>query len=76
MESSAVAGVALRELGHHPRERQALRFEQHDDVVQEISGLGDDLLVTLRDARERELESFLADLLRDAPGALVRSFAV
>jgi hypothetical protein len=43
-------------------------------MVKEVRGLRDHLCVALCDARERELESFLADLLRDAPGSRVEEF--
>src|SRR5580692_1399630 len=60
------------ELGDHLRKRQALDLEQQQSVVEKIRGLADDLRIGLRDAGERELQSFLADFLCDPPRAFAQ----
>jgi len=58
------------ELENDLRQRQPLDVEQQQGVIQEIRGFADDLEVRLRDAREREFQPFLADLLCDPQGSL------
>src|SRR5690606_8902569 len=53
-------------------EPQPPDLEQQQQVVEEVRGLGFDALVALDGRRERELEAFLADLLRDLHDALLR----
>ena len=50
-------------------ESEAASPQQQREVVEQIGGLCDDLGVLTGACRERNLDAFLADLLRDAPRA-------
>ena len=56
------------------RQRQTFDFEQQQHVVEEIRGFADDFRVGLCDGGQRQLQAFLADFLRDPPGAFRDEF--
>ena len=60
------------ELGDDVAERQLAHREQQQQVIDEIGRLGRHARLVLRRGRERELDAFLAELLRDLQHALRR----
>ena len=62
--------VTRLELPDYLGQRHAARAQQHQHVEQQVGRFLDDLVVALGRAGERELDAFLADLLRDARDAL------
>ena len=52
------------ELGDDVGERQIPHRQQQQQVIDEIGGLGRDSRLILRRCRERQLDAFLANLLR------------
>ncbi len=56
------------------RQRQTFDLEQQQHVVQEIRGFADDFRVGLSDGGQRQFQAFLADFLRDPPGAFPEEF--
>src|SRR5690606_19011738 len=53
-------------------EPQPPHAQQHDDVIEQVGGLGRDAGVVLRGRGERKLDAFFADLLRDLHDPLLR----
>src|SRR5258705_9837897 len=67
-------GVTCLEFSDDLRQRQTFDFEQQQHVVEEIRGFADDFRVGLCDGGQRQLQAFLADFLRDPPGAFRDEF--
>src|SRR3546814_9848894 len=55
----------------HLRQFEPFRAEQHQQVIDQVSRLAQQLVVAAGNARKRRLHPLLADLLRNALGALL-----
>lgn len=65
----ASARVAARQAGCYIFETQATLGQQYDDVIQEICGFIDDLLLIAVGGGQGKFDAFLTNFLRDAAGA-------
>ena len=68
--------MAALELGDDVGERKLPHLQQQEQVIDEIGGFGGHTRAILRRRGERELDAFLADLLRDLQHAREASRAV
>ena len=58
--------MACLELCGYALQAQAAALQEQEEVIDQVGGLRDELVVRLRHRGERNFEAFLADLLRDA----------